>query len=321
MKLLCTRFLTAAASLVAATGVAKGDTATLALNSLIQYSTVIQGAVDPIYGYVYNTSPSGGPAASYKVTAAYGSGYSNSLGTYMGSIPADGGKSYTTLPFPLNTTNVTPGTVPVQVTLTNTANGNTVSQGGQFQVLAHSAPALYVQGQIVYLTSQNVVKFTTDAFTQAPPSGTEGTGAGFSPSMLGDPPGEPTAELDVDSVSSSGSSYITTTLTPFTDLPSNDNPAQSIPFGINYLGPASGDYNTTFLLYYSDEQDLPGAAAPGSELASFNADVDVKGNTAYWTITTDTVPEPATAALTGLVLAVFLVAGTISKINARQSNM
>lgn len=110
----------------------------------------------------------------------------------------------------------------------------------------------------------------------------------------------PTAELDFDAISSFGSPDITTTLATFTDLPSNDDPAQGLPFQINFLVPLLGDYSTTFLLYYSDEQDLPGADLPGSELASFNVNVDVTATTAYWTITTDTVPEPNALALTAL---------------------
>ena len=82
--------------------------------------------------------------------------------------------------------------------------------------------------------------------------------------MLGDPaPGTPTAELDLDSITTSGSPYITTTLQPFTDLPSNDDPSQGDPFQLNANAPGLGDYCTTFILHYSDEQDLPGTTLPG----------------------------------------------------------
>jgi hypothetical protein len=73
-----------------------------------------------------------------------------------------------------------------------------------------------------------------------------------------------------------------------------------LPFQINFLVPSLGDYSTTFLLHYSDEQDLPGAARPSSELASFNVNVDVTATTAYWTITTDAVPEPRLPVLVAL---------------------
>lgn len=296
--------------------------APLALSSQIQYSTAIQGAVDPIYAFVYNSASAGSAASPYQVTAAYGSGYSNSLGSYTGTKTADGGTGYVTLPFNLNTANAAPGNVPVQVTLTNTASGGSTSQSGQFTVLAHAGPALYLQGNIVPLSSKSVITFscavaappTANCFAEAAPTGTEAPGrGGFNPQMLGDPPGEPTAELDLDSVSSIGSPYIATSLTPFTDLPSNDDPSQSVPFQVTVLAPSYGDYDTTFLLYYSDEQDLPGADLPGSELASFNVNVDLTPTTDFWTVTTDVVPEPGTAALTLAGCGLFLLAAEIKR--------
>lgn len=277
---------------------AGADIAQLTISSQIQFSKVIQGGVDPIFGFVFNDAPVGSQAGNYNVTAAYGNGFSNGFGFfYTGTKIADGGATHVTLPFPLNTGNITPGNVPVQITLTNTGTGNSISQRGQFTVLAHGAPALILQGSIVSLSSKNVVTFQTDAFCQAPPSGTEGCGGGFTPQMVGDPPGEPTAALDLDSITSFGSPDITTTLTPFTDLPANDDPSQAFPFQIKILAPSPGDYSTTFLLHYSDEQDLPGARAPGSELASFTVNVDLTGTNADWTIATDTTPEPGYGAL------------------------
>lgn len=133
--------------------------------------------------------------------------------------------------------------------------------------------------------------------------GTEAASGAYDPTMLGDPPPDvPTAELDLDAISSFGSPEITVTLVPFTGLPSNDDPAQGLPFQINFQVPSFGDYSATFLLYYSDEQDLPGADLPGSELASFNVNIDVTPTAAYWTITTDTVPEPSGMALTALAI-------------------
>jgi hypothetical protein len=278
-----------------------------AMSSQIQYATVIQGATDPITAFVYNLDPVGSPSSNFNVAAAYGAGYTGSLGSYNGPIPAGGGTTFVTLPFSLNTTSIDPGSVPVLVTATNTGTGASLSQGGQFTVLAHAAPALYLNGQIVPLSSKNVVRFAVPVFGEAPPTGTEAASGAFAPQMLGDPPGEPTAELDLDSISSTGSPYIMTTLTPFTDLPSNDNPAQGLPFQVSVLAPI-GDYSTTFLLHYSDEQDLPGADLPGSELASFNVNVDVTSTTFYWTVTTDAVPEPRTAALIALGLFLAIVA-------------
>jgi hypothetical protein len=99
----------------------------------------------------------------------------------------------------------------------------------------------------------------------------------------------------LDSITTSGSAYLTTTLHTFTDLPANDNPAEALPFEIDAFVPGVGDYITTFTLHYSDEDDLPGAAAPGSEELSFTVEADVSETVTDWTVTT--VPEPSTLAL------------------------
>jgi len=280
--------------------VSRAATEDLAFSSQIQYSTVIQGATDPIYDYVYNDALTGSDTGHYQAAMSYASPgavtYTSIGYVYTGSKIADGGTSYVTLSFPLDTSNFAAGTAAVSITNTDTDTGGTLTQGGQFTVLAHAAPAIYVQGQIVPLSSSTVVKFQapTNNFSQAPPAGTE-FGASADAQMLGDPPPDvPTAELDLDSVSGQGSSYITTTLAPFTDLPSDDNPGDGDPFEIDANVPALGDYNTVFNLTYSDEQDLPGADAPGSQTASFDVDADVTAATTYWTIT---VPEPAGASI------------------------
>ena len=90
-------------------------------------------------------------------------------------------------------------------------------------------------------------------------AGTEGPEGGFAPGMIGDPPGEPTAELDLDSVTaSSANSPVAIDLSTFSDLPSTDNPTENVhPFNIGLFTTTPGTYSDTFTLYYSDEQDLP----------------------------------------------------------------
>ena len=295
--------------------------AQLALSSQIQYSQVIQGAVDPINAYVFNNAPFGSSPGSYQITAAYGNGYANGFGYYYtGTQPANGGTvSSAPATFSLNTANIAPGVVPVAVTLNNTGpGGGSITQGGQFTVLAHAAPALYLAGAPVSLSSRNVITFQTTVvahvFGEASPAGTEAGGGAYSPQMLGDPPGEPTARLDLDSFSSFGSPNITTTLTPVNNLLSTDTPGTGESFNIFVQAPANGNYdttfNTTFVVHYSDEQDLPGADSPGSEEAAFNVNVDIYGTTAYWTITTDaSVPDQSiTAALLAAACACCLAA-------------
>lgn len=244
-----------------------------------------------MYAYIYNDAPTGSDLLSYQAYATYpyGTPYS-----YSGTTTADGGTSYTTLPFNFDTSRVAPGNnVSVAVTAVNTVSGGSVTQSSAVTVLGHAAPALILQGQIVYLTSTATVTFQTptDAFGQGPSGGTEAA-ASANPQMLGDPPGVPTAELDLDSITATGSSFITTTLRPFTDLPANDNPAQALPFQINVVVPALGDYSTTFFLHYSDEQDLPGALPPGSEMLPFTVEANVAADVTTWTVTA--VPEPPT---------------------------
>ena len=291
--------------------------AQLALSSQIQYSQVIQGAVDPITAFVFNNAPFGASAGSYQITAAYGNGLANGFGfSYVGTQPANGGTvSSAAATFNLNTANIAPGVVPVAVTLKDTTSpgGGSITQGGQFTVLAHAAPALYFGGAPVSLSSRNVITFQTPVvahvFGEASPTGTEAGGGAFNPEMLGDPPGEPTARLDLDSFTSFGSPNITTTLTPADNLLSTDTPGTGESFNIFVVqSPATGNYatfNTTFVVHYSDEQDLPGAAAPGSKVAAFNVNVEIEGGTADWTITTDaSVPdETSTAALLATALA------------------
>jgi len=283
---------------------AQGDPiAPLAFTIQVQSPKVIQGADNPITAFLYNFAPVGSPATIAQVTAAVGFGTPASLGGYLGPVNATGGASFLTLPFPLNTVNFTPGNYPFQVTTVNKSTGGSSTQTGQFDVLAHAKPALFVQGQIIPLTTPATISFVAPAFAEAGPTGTEAAGGAYDPTMLGDPPPSvPTAKLDLDAITSFGSPYITATLAPFVDLPSDNNPAEGLPFQINFLVPSLGDCNTTFLLYYSDEQDLPGADLPGAELAAFNVNIDVTGTTAYWTITTDTVPEPKFAALIALAI-------------------
>ena len=283
---------------------ANAGTEQLSLSSQIQYSRVIQGATEPITALVYNNASSGSDTGNYRVTAAYapsGDTSYTSIGySYTGSVPANSGTVPASMSFPIDTSTFTPGTVAVTVSGSDTDTGGVLTQGGQFTVLAHANPAFVVNGQIVYLTSKNVVKFQTptnnNVFGQAPPGGTDAPGS-FNPQMLGDPPGEPTAELDLDSITTNGSAYLTTTLHTFSDLPANDNPAEALPFEIDAFVPGVGDYITTFTLHYSDEDDLPGAAAPGSEALSFTVEANVSDSVTDWTLTT--VPEPTTFALSG----------------------
>jgi hypothetical protein len=281
----------------------------LALNAQVQYSTVIQGGQDPVYGFVYNTAPTGSAAANYKLSS--NQSYVSPI-SYSGSKSADGGTGYTILPFTLNSSQVAPANnVPVSLTLTNTDTNAAVTLGGTVNVLAHATPGLVLSGKVVPLSVPSVTKFATTPGENAsmpdlsnaslPPqeAGTEGPAGGFAPGMIGDPPGEPTAELDIDSITASGDSQLALGDPPlFDDLPSTDSASENVfPFYVELFTDVPGTYTDTFTLHYSDEQDLPGADAPGSEAISFavTGTLDSSDNI-NWEVDTD-VPEPAGGAI------------------------
>jgi hypothetical protein len=281
----------------------------LALNAQIQYSTVIQGGQDPVYGFVYNTAPTGSASANFSLSA--NQSYLSPV-AYRGSKSADGGTGYLTLPFTFNSSQVVPANnVPVSLTLKNTDTNAAITLGGTVNVLAHATPGLVLSGKVVPLSVPSATKFTT---TQAqdsgvpdltnaslPPqeAGTEGPAGGFAPGMIGDPPGEPTAELDLDSVTAFGDTQVAIgDLPDFQDLPSTDSASENVePFWVELFTDIPGTYTDTFTLHYSDEQDLPGADAPGSEEISFAVTATLDSNDNIdWEVDTD-VPEPASGAI------------------------
>jgi hypothetical protein len=283
--------------------------AQLALNAQIQYSTVIQGGQDPVYAFVYNLAPAASAAGNYRVSG--NQSYLSPV-AYSGSKSADGGKSSLTLDFNFDSSQVAPGNnVPISLTLTDTSSKATVTEGGTVNVLAHAAPGLVLSGNIVPLTVRNNVKFTTtpaqnssvpiDQTNAFPPqeAGAEAPAGGFAPQMIGDPPGEPTAELDLDSITTSGDPQVAINeLSLFDDLPSTDSATENdVPFWVELFTDVPGAYTDTFTLHYSDEQDLPGADAPDSEETSFSVTATLdSSDTIQWDVSTD-VPEPATASI------------------------
>jgi hypothetical protein len=278
---------------------AHAGTEALSLASTIQYPKIVQGYINPITAYVYNGAPAGSDTGNYNVTAAYAAphdvGYTSFDYYYTGSKIADGGTSYATASFPLGTSTFDGGTVAVTVTLTDTDAGTSVTQGGQFTVVDHATPGLYINGQVVPLSSQTVIKFTTPV-----DMGALGAGSVATASSLGMQGRSPTAELDLDSVTSTGSPEITSTLSPYSDLPSDSDPSEGRPFELDVDASVPGHYSKKFDLHYSDEDDLPGADTPSSQLASFTVDCDVTATQADWTITT--VPEPASWTLAALAI-------------------
>jgi len=274
----------------------------LSLSSSIQYSTVIQGFQDPIAAQIYNEAAPGSDAVNFSVYASFP--YGNSA-TYSGSRPADGGSGYLSLPFAFNSGLVNPGSNAVSVTATDTGTGGSLTQSGSVLVLAHGVPAFNIGGNVIQLSSRPVAaqEPSVDPLAFGATGGGEFFAAG-APNLINDPVA-PTAGLDLDSITAFGDSRITLTLTPFTDLAANDDPAFGDAFQIQVDGSVPGVYFTDFELNYSDEQDLAGADAVGSEHAYFGVQVTV---TADGVTGMMMVPEPGSCGLLGLgLLPMFLI--------------
>lgn len=259
--------------------------------SITTSNTVILGDQDPVSALIFNDAPVGSATLNYSVFDAFP--YGNSP-NYFSSRAADGGSGYSTVVGDFDTSRVNAGTYTVSVTATNTDTGKAATVSTNVLVLAHAVPAFNVGGEV-----QPLPRAT---FATAEPSvdplafGATGGGENFAssaPSMIGDPVA-PTAEMDLDSITAIGDSQITLTLQPFTDLVADDDPAHGVPFQIDVDGSVPGDYFTMFELNYSDEQDLPGADAPGSEHAYFGVHVTVTADGVTGGIV---VPEPGTFGL------------------------
>jgi hypothetical protein len=272
------------------------------MSSSVQDATVIQGDEDPVNAFIYNEAAFGSDAVNYSVYASFP--YGNTL-PYVGTMAADGGSSYLNLPFTFDSGQVTPGSHTVSVTATDTGTGATLTQSGSVLVLAHGVPAFNIGGQVVQLASRPVAaqEPSIDPLAFGATGGGEFFAAG-APNVINDPIA-PTAGLDLDSITAFGDSQITLSLTPFTDLAANDDPAYGHAFQIQVDGSTPGVYFTDFELNYSDEQDLPGADAVGSEHAYFGVQVTVTAGGVTGMIM---VPEPGSGSLLALgLLAIFLV--------------
>jgi hypothetical protein len=282
----------------------RGQPGDLGMQSQIQYSTVIQGAMDQVTAFIYNTAPAGSADVNYSVYATFP--YGNSASTYSGIKGADGGTGYITLPpFSFNSGLANPGTNTVSVTATDTGTGDTLTQSGKVLVLAHGVPAFVLGGSVVQLSSRPPAaqEPSVDPLAFGATGGGEEFAAG-APNVIVDPMA-PTAEMDLDSITVTGSPQITLTLHPFVDQVASDDPSLGVPFQIDVDGSTPGTYFTTFELNYSDEQDLPGALAPGSEHGFFSvfAEVTPSGVTGGIIL----VPEPGIGAMLAAGLAVIVL--------------
>jgi hypothetical protein len=292
--------LTASAALVAVTSgkvLAGAGTEDMRLSSQIQYSKVIQGFQDPVAAYIYNVAPAGSDTLNYSVYVATPIGNSS---TIPGAQAADGGASYAQQNFVYNTTNAPLGNNQLSVIATDTVSQEQITQSGSIQVLQRGVLGFYfAAGNVVPLSTQpqppaadNPV---ADPYAFGATGGGETASAATPPQLDNDPPpGTPTDELDLDSITAIGDPEISITLQPFTDLPPDD-PSASPSWMIDIDTTNPGTYYTDFELNYSDEQDVGGADAPGSEHGYFGVYADVtavsptEDDWSVWLV----VPEPA----------------------------
>jgi len=259
--------------------------ASIGLSGSVAAPVVVTGGSTTLEATVTNTDGSGGGNLVYDVNfAAPGGPYIDG-----GQLPPGGSDTWQApydsagQPLGLNLTTVTASDPGASNSPQNIELGVTV--------LDHAKPFLYTPtGKLLSLGAKEPpVDYL--AF------GATGGGESFAATAYGivnDPP-QPTAALDLDTLSATGDSQISADLTAFSNLASNDDPSYGHFFNVLVDVSKPGTFTKTFYLGFSD-QDLPGATAPGSILTSF-------------TIVATVVPEPASAALVALGLAGLAVAG------------
>jgi hypothetical protein len=267
----------------------------LSLAAGVQYPTIIQGYLDPVAGYLQNTSSS---PAGYDVYATFPAGTGTPATYPPNTIP--GNTTYSANFGSFDSSSLAGGTYTYSVTATDTTTGANLTLSGNVTVLSHGQFAYY-NGQILPKQAppepENPLAESANLNPQAFGATGGGESASFaSPGMLGDP-ADFGAPLDLDSVTPIGDPEITCTLTNYLDIPDDDSTSNALPFQINVNAPGTGTYYTVFELNYSDEQDIPGADAPGSEHDYFGVEVDVTTTNATAFIV---LPEPAPVSLVPL---------------------
>ena len=277
-----------------------------ALSSQILYSPIYYGYIDTVNTYVYNKAPTGSDVLNYSIYESTPYGDTSPI---VGTKAADGGASSNFQRFSFDSRYLAYGSNTISVTLTDTGNNATITQNGEVQVLEHAQPSFYINNTVVNMSK--VPEEPPAAEPTADPLAFSATGGGESaafaaPSVIGDPlPNTPAGELDLDSITVSGDPQISITLQPFTDLPP-DNPADSPNWSVNVDTTKAGFFNTLFELNYSDEQDLPGADAPGSEHAYFELSAEVPTDNSDTATVYIVVPEPSSLFLSSPAIAMLL---------------
>ena len=280
-----------------------------ALSSQVLYSPILSGYVDTVNAQIYNNAPSGSDPLNYSIYES--TPYGNSA-TVSGTEAANGGNAYILQQFQFDSSHLSYGNNTIGVTLTDTANHFSITQSATVQVLEHARPAFFLNGNVVQLAPQPQAPLAENPVADPYAFGATGGGemaSAVAPAILGDPlPNTPADSMNLDSITSSGDSEITITLPDFSNLPPDD-PSASPSWNIDVATTRTGLFNTEFELNYSDQQNLPGADATGSEHAYFLVTASVTNtNYSIWV----TTPEPASLAL--------LAVGGLSVLMLRKRN-
>lgn len=240
-----------------------------ALSVGITQPVILKGYVGTLNAFIYNTAPSGSDPLNYSVYEV--TPYGNSPAV-TGTKIADGGSGYGVVPFSFNSSYLNYGNNLIGATLTDTANNYQVTQSTSVSVLEHARPAFVIGGNEYQLASQPQPPAADNPVADPYAFGATGGGeftSAQTPSIIADPlPNTPVDDMNLDSITASGDSQITITLPDFVNLPPDD-PAASPAWSIDVSTAQAGLFNTVFELNYSDQQNLPGADAPGSEHAYF----------------------------------------------------
>jgi hypothetical protein len=217
-----------------------------------------------------------------------------------------------TIPFSLLTVrldNTGPvGTSPYSIKIgSDNANNSPQTYNGSVFVLAHSAPQIfsYVLNKYILVPPAPATAPSPDPLAFGATGGGESFASAWGSNANRDPP-EPTAGMAMF-FSESGSSKITSTLSPFSSLAAiaadNQNPDDGSLYEVRCQNDQPGTYTKIFTMYFSDEQDLPGANAPGSFVAqvSYTFHIAPDGSSTYEVYL---VPEPTSMVLLAIGLPV-----------------
>ncbi len=272
--------------------------------NVIALNRIIRGAQVPIYADVYNVAAAGADELNYSL---YFTLTDSSVTTPVTDTrAADGGASADRWSLNFDSSFAPFG--PNNFSATATGQDGTLHSpktvGVTVQVLDHVAPAMWINGQEIPIREDPIVE------PQIAPEQFAATGGGESfaaaaPHILGDPI-YPTANMDLDSVSSVGDSEIATDLVPTYGVVADDNPSAGIPWQIYLNGVMPGHhYSKTFILGFSDE-DIPGGVPTGSIISRILVTADVDANGATISLVPLYVPEPGAISMM-IVVAVFLL--------------